>query len=126
MRIKMIKTAPGANWEGLQVSLFKAGEEYGVDEDKLTKKVANMFISEGLATEVVKEVIPIVVGQDNLEPPNKQVIKDAPEKKLTAKDLEKLKAGEIREIAKEQNIDLDDTKSNTSAKDLAKLVLKRQ
>jgi hypothetical protein len=125
MKIKMIRSAPGANWEGLKVSLFKAGEEYEVDEDVLTTKVANVFVAEHKAEEVVPEV-PVVVGQDKLTPPNKQVIKDAPEKKLTIKDMEKLKAGEIRILAKERKIDLSDTKTNTSAKDLAKLVVKRQ
>ena len=144
MKIKMLKSTPGALNGGLNVKLFRKDLVYDVADMEGIDKV---FLKIGVA-EVYETPVEVVRHQKGLSgaplnkrekvPENKEVqhILDEVTEDLvdpddgddffTLEELEGAKAGDIRKLAVEHDIDLTDLPKNTSAKVLINAYLDRQ
>jgi len=134
-KIKMLESVPGALNGGLYVKLFKKGLVYdteemeGIDKIFLDNNFAEIHI-------VPDEVVRHEKGLTGA-PSNKRAV--VPENKIddildpddgddifTLEELEGAKAGDIRKLAEENDIDLTDLPKNTGAKVLINAYLDRQ
>lgn len=125
MKIKMLQSTPGALNNGLDVKLFKKGLVYDVEG---MEGIDEIFLAMGVAErhEIPDEVVRHNKGLSGA-PINKRDKGPEENKKLyTVEDLEGLKAGDIRKLAEENNVDLHGARRNTSAETLASMYLERQ
>lgn len=125
-KIKMLKSTAGALNNGLAVKNFKKGLVYdtedmeGLDVIFLKIKAAEVHVTPPEVDRHNKGLGGAPINKRNNGPDkNKKVL-------FTAEELEGAKAGEIRKLAKDNNVDLSGALPNTSAKTLISMYLERQ
>jgi len=132
MKIKMLKSTPGAVNAGLDVRLFKKGLVYdtaemeGLEKVFLKIKAAEVHVT---PDEVARHAKGLTGAPSNKRATPPAVKVERPEEdKYTLEELETCKAGDVRKLALQQNpiIDLSDLAVNTSAAKLIEAYLERQ
>lgn len=119
----MLESTPGALNGGLDVKLFKKGLVYDTEDMEGLDKIF-LDIKAAEVHETPAEVERYQRGMSGA-PVNKRA-SNSKNKLYTEEDLEGLKAGDIRKLAEENNVDLHGARPNTSAGTLASMYIERQ
>lgn len=131
MKIKMLRTVPGAIDDGLRVVPFFKDKIYESEE---MEGLAEIFM--GLEEPAAEEYVPTPEQAKAIEKRERKMMKDAPENKgapelpqkkdIAIEYFDGMRAGQIREFAKKKGVDLADQAPNTSASKLAEVFVMRQ